>query len=118
MVQSKAKTVAAYLKEADATRRPALVAMRKAVREALPDCDEVIDYGMPVYKKDGEMVTAFANQKGYIAFYAGRTAIEKHAKDLAGINCGKGCIRYTKPEKIDFAVVRSLLKGIAKRGKR
>ena len=49
---------------------------------------------MAVYKKDGAMVTAFANQKGYIAFYAGQAAIQAHKKELAGIDCGKGCIRY------------------------
>ena len=115
MVQSKAKTVDAYLKEADATRRPALTRIRKLAREHLPACDEVMDYGMTVYKKDGQMVTAFANQKGYIAFYAGQAAILAHKKELAGIDCGKGCIRYKNIAKIDFEVVGSLFKNIAKR---
>ncbi len=117
MVQSKAATVAAYLKEADATRRPALTRLRTLIREALADCDEVMDYGMPTYKRDGTLVTAFANQKGYIAFYAGGTAIERHKKALGGTDCGKGCIRYKKPDQIDFDVVRALLKDVAERGK-
>ena len=72
-------------------------------------------YGMPTYQKDGKMVMAFNNQKNYIAFYAGQTAIQAHKKQLAGIGCGQGCIRYSKPEKIDFDVVRSLLENIATR---
>ncbi|MEJ0041671.1 MAG: DUF1801 domain-containing protein [Rhizomicrobium sp.] len=118
MVRSKAKSVAAYLKEADAARRPALAKFRRLARQALPDCDEVIDYGMPVYQTDGAMVTAFANQKGYIAFYAGQAAIAAHKEALAGVDCGKGCIRYKNIAKIDFDVVRSLFENIAARRKK
>jgi uncharacterized protein YdhG (YjbR/CyaY superfamily) len=117
MVQSKATTVAAYLKEADDTRRPALAKFRKLARAALPDCDEVIDYGMPVYKRDGSMITAFANQKGYIAFYAGKAAVAAHQAALKGIDCGKGCIRYKNIDKIDFDLVALLFKHIAKHKK-
>ncbi len=28
--------------------------------------------------------------------------MDKHRPNLAGLNLGKGCIRYTKPEKINF----------------
>jgi hypothetical protein len=30
-----------------------------------------------------------------------------------GISTGKGCIRFTKPDKIDFEEVKKLLKGTA-----
>ena len=110
MVQSKAKNVDAYLKEAEPSRRTQLARLRKLCLEELGDCTEEMDYGMPTYKRGGKMVTAFANQKGYIAFYAGAIAICKHKAALKGIDCGKGCVRYAKPAEIDFAVVRSLLK--------
>ncbi len=115
MVQSKASSVGAYLKEADDSRRPALTRLRRLIREMLPDCDEVMDYGMPTYRRGAAMVTAFASQKNYIAFYAGATAIARHKMALGGIDCGKGCIRYKTPEKIDFDVVRSLLEDIRTR---
>lgn len=113
MVQSKVASVAEYLKEADDTRRPALAKFRKLAREALTGWDEGMDYGMATYKR-GDKMTAFANQKGYIAFYAGRAAIEAHKAALKGIDCGKGCIRYKNIAKIDFDVVRSLFAHIAK----
>ena len=115
MVQSAAKTVSAYLKEADASRRPALTKLRTLCRKILSECDEAMDYGMPTYKRGNELVTAFANQKGYIAFYAGAKAIGRHRKSLAGINCGKGCIRFKHPDKIDFDAVRSVLENIRSR---
>ena len=115
MARSAAPTVPTFLKEADARRRPALAKLRKLVREMLPSATESMAYGMPTYQKDGQIVTAFNNQKNYIAFYPGETAIKAHKTKLAGISCGKGCIRYTNPDKIDFDVVRSLLANIATR---
>ncbi len=106
MAKSSAATVAAYILAMDAARRPALVKLRKMIREALPSSTEMMDWGLATYQKDGKMVTAFASQKNYIAFYPGETAIKAHKKELAGISCGKGCIRYSKPKKIDFDVVR------------
>jgi hypothetical protein len=35
--------------------------------------------------------------------------IAAHRAQLAGLSVGKGCIRYSRPEKIDFAVVEQLL---------
>ena len=73
-----------------------------------PEPGTIVQY----FKDDA---TAFNNQKNYIAFYAGQTAIQAHKKELAGISCGKGCIRYTRPDRIDFDLVRSLLANIATR---
>jgi hypothetical protein len=36
-----------------------------------------------------------------------------HASQLAGLSVGKGCIRYSKPEKMDFKVIESLLRATA-----
>jgi len=32
---------------------------------------------------------------------------------VKGISLGKGCIRYSKPEKIDFRIVQKMLKSVA-----
>jgi hypothetical protein len=34
-----------------------------------------------------------------------------HLVLLKGVSMGKGCIRFTKPEKMDYDVVRKMLKG-------
>jgi uncharacterized protein YdhG (YjbR/CyaY superfamily) len=111
MVKSAATTVDAYIAEAEDDRRPKLAAMRDIAREVLSDWSEGMEYGMAYYRK-GESGTGLANQKGYIAFYAGIGAIERHAAALKGIDCGKGCIRYKNVAKIDLDVVRSLYEDI------
>jgi hypothetical protein len=70
-----------------------------------------MEYGMPSYKKaGGEVEVAFASQKNYISFYILKEdVLNKYRHLLSGLNLGKGCIRYSKPEKIDFEVVGLLL---------
>ena len=111
MVQSKALIVDDYIAEADDGRRPALERMRAIIREVMPGWSEAMEYGMAYYRK-GEAGAGLANQKGYIAFYAGRGAIEAHADRLEGVDCGKGCIRYKAIGKIDFDTVRLLCEHI------
>ena len=110
-MQSKAKTVDDYLKEVPEERRDSLEQLRKMCLEILGGYEESMEYGMPSYKKkDGEVEVAFASQKKYISFYILKEEVlDKYRESLTGLNVGKGCIRYAKPEKIDFNIVRQLL---------
>ncbi|MBT4512515.1 MAG: DUF1801 domain-containing protein [Chloroflexi bacterium] len=115
-MQSKANDVDAYLVEVPEDRLEALTRLRKLCQEVLAGYEESMEYGMPSYKKgkDGEVEVAFASQKNYISFYILRQDVfNQHRELLSGLNLGKGCIRYSKPEKIDFDVVRQLLVGSA-----
>jgi uncharacterized protein YdhG (YjbR/CyaY superfamily) len=116
MVQSKAVSVDAFLAEVEDDRRPALERLRALCREELAGWGEGMTYGMPGYGPPGPPVICFNNQKQYVAFYAGETAVTKFADRLAGAaDCGKGCIRYRKPGAIDFDLVRDILRDVRAR---
>jgi len=110
-MQSKTKNVDDYLKEVPEQRQDALAQLRKLCLESLTGYEESMEYGMPCYKpKDGEVEVAFASQKNYISFYILKEdVLNKYRESLTGLNVGKGCIRYSKPEKIDFNIVEQLL---------
>jgi len=109
-MQSTATDVTSYLQELPDARRAALARLRQLCLDTLVGYEEGMDYGMPGYKKNGVVEVGFASQKNYISLYMLKeTVIKEHRADLAGLNVGKGCIRYSKPEKIDFAVVEKLL---------
>ena len=114
-MQSSAKTVTAYLKEVPAERRAALKQLRDLCRTILTDFEETMDYGGPSYKRNGEVEVGFASQKHFIGLYTLRVRTDvmnahKHLLKGKGINHGKGCIRYSKPERIDFGVVERMLR--------
>lgn len=110
-MKSDAKDVEQYLTEVREDRRESLAQLRVLCLEILDGYEESMEYGMPSYKKSGEDVeVAFASQKNYISLYIlNEEVLDKHRQKLGGLNLGKGCIRYTKPEKIDFKVVDELL---------
>ncbi len=112
-MQSKAKTVDKYLQEVPENRQEALSQLRKLCLEILVGYEESMEYGMPSYKKKGhEIEVAFASQKNYISFYILKEEVlNKHREELAHLNLGKGCIRYRKPQQIDFDMVAKLLLG-------
>jgi uncharacterized protein YdhG (YjbR/CyaY superfamily) len=115
MVQSKATDVDGYLAEVPVERRAALTRLRELCRAELPGFTEKMAYGMPAYERaGGEGEIAFASQKQYISFYLLRTDVRQaFAARLASQDMGKGCLRFRKPEQIDFDLVRDLLRATA-----
>ncbi len=116
-MQSKAKDVTAYIEEAPAKRQESLNRLRDLCHEILLDFEETMDYGGPTYKRNGEAEVGFASQKHLIGLYILRTDVMADHRDQLrkkGISVGKGAVRYSKPEHIDFDVVKSMLRGTLK----
>lgn len=112
---SKAASVKEYVAEVPEERRAAIMKLHSLCKKNLVGFDESIEYGMPCYKRNGVMAFAFASQKQYISIYGCGSAPMKDLREkLSGQKKGKGCVNFTKPEKIDFAVVEELLRRIAK----
>jgi len=113
-MQSAAPDVDAYLADVPQERRDILNAIRQLCRDHLPGYQESMQYGMPSYARDGVVEIAFASQKNYISLYGLKPdALEPLRDAFTGAKIGKGCIRYTKPEKVNLAAVASLLQATA-----
>ncbi|WP_129767099.1 DUF1801 domain-containing protein [Streptomyces sp. L-9-10] len=114
MVQSQAEDVDGYLAEVPEERKEALTRLRELCRAELRGFTEVMAYGMPAYERNGTGEIAFASQKQYISVYVLRGDVrDSFADRLAGHDMGKGCLRFRKPEKIDFELLRDLLRATA-----
>jgi len=114
-MQSAAKTVPAYIKESPAERREALARLRALCRAELTSFTESMAHGMPSYSRNKEVEVAFASQKNFIALYILRTDVmrsHRYMFNVPGVALGKGCIRYSKTEKINFNVVEKILRAM------
>jgi hypothetical protein len=111
-MQSKARTVAAYLKELPDDRRKVMTALCALCRAHLVGFDEGMEYGMPYYKLES-LAVGIASQKNYISIYGLRKQAAESGVKLAGAKEGKGCITFAKPDSIDLEVIEKLL--VAKR---
>ena len=117
MVQSKAATVDEYLAEVEPQRVSAMARIRQVARAALPDHAESMRYGMPTYTRGDEQPGfAFNSQKQYISLYVSPQVHALHADALEGLDAGKSCIRYRKPEQIDFELLAKMLRDTAALG--
>jgi uncharacterized protein YdhG (YjbR/CyaY superfamily) len=109
-VRSAALTVASYIDEQPVDWRPTLTKLRATCRRELQRYTEAMAYGMPAYSYEGHVEVTFAKQARYLSLYILKQPVfEAHRADLAGLSLGKGCIRYRRPDQIDWKVVASLL---------
>ncbi|MFI9648371.1 iron chaperone [Streptomyces sp. NPDC052040] len=116
MVRSSADDVDGYLAEVPGERRAVLARVRRLCRAELVGFDEVMAYGMPAYERDGVCEIAFAGQKQYLSFYLLRSDVrEAFEERLSGQDMGKGCLRFRRPENVDFDLLRDLLRATAAR---
>lgn len=77
-----------------------------------------MQWGMPGYgPAGGDAVVSFNSQKNYISIYPGRAALEAHRGKLTGASFGGGCVRFAKPEKIDFEAVSDMLTHVRDHGR-
>ncbi|MZD04767.1 DUF1801 domain-containing protein [Streptomyces sp. SID5785] len=114
MARSDASDVDGYLAEAPEDRRAVLSALRRLCRAELTGFDEVMEYGMPAYRRGGTVEIAFASQKQYLSLYLLRTDVrDAFADRLAGQDMGKGCLRFRSPDRVDLDLVRDLLRATA-----
>jgi uncharacterized protein YdhG (YjbR/CyaY superfamily) len=116
-MRSTASDVGTYMEEQPGNWQPALKKLRALCRRELKDYKEGMAYGMPSYSRDGAVEIGFASQARYLSLYVLKQAIlDAHRDELAGLSVGKGCVRYPSPDRIDWNVVTSLLRGTAASG--
>ena len=77
--------------------------VRATVREAAPEAEEAIKYGMPTLTLNGNLVH-FAAFKNHIGFYPAPAGIEEFKNELAGYKGAKGSIQFPldKPLPLDL----------------
>ncbi len=111
-MQSKAPDVDTYLKGVPEDRRPSLKKLRQLCLTELKGYNEAMVYGLPCYERNKIAEVGFASQKNFIVLYIlKQDVMEKNKELLKGrsISMGKGCIRFSKPDKINFEVVQKML---------
>lgn len=94
----------------DDWRREKLLELREIIMACAPDLIEAIDYKMLSYRDERDIVFALNAQKHYVALYVGDIKkIDVDGTLLAGLNVGKGCIRFTKSKVIAETRIREFI---------
>ncbi len=105
----KAITVDEYLALQDNAIRNKLERMRSVIREAAPEAEEVISYGMPAYRQNGILVY-FSGCKNHIGFYPTASGIRNFEKDISVYHFSKGAIQFPYNNKLPEALISRIVK--------
>ncbi len=110
-MKSEAVDVADYVGQVDEVWRPTVERLRSCCLECLHGYHELMSYGMPTYEVGGKPEIAFARQVNYLSLYVMKKGVlDAHRAELGTVSLGKGCIRFQRPEQINWSLVESLLR--------
>ncbi len=82
--------------------------MRTAIRQAAPDAEEVISYGMPAFKQKGMLVYYAAFTK-HIGFYPTSSGIEAFQDELSNYVGGKGSVQFPFSQPLPLDLVQRIV---------
>jgi uncharacterized protein YdhG (YjbR/CyaY superfamily) len=105
----KFKTVEEYIDTFPATTKKILQQVRKTIKEAAPNAEEVISYNMPAYKQEG-MLVFFAAYDKHIGFYPTPGGIEAFKKELSVYNSAKGSVQFPIDNPMPLALITKIVK--------
>ncbi|MEO5893116.1 MAG: DUF1801 domain-containing protein [Ferruginibacter sp.] len=106
---TKFTTVDEYLATFPAITKAILEKLRKTIKKAAPQAEELISYNMPAYKLNG-MLVYFAAYKQHIGFYPTPSGIEAFKDDLSHYQGAKGSVQLPIDTSFPFDLVTEIVK--------
>ena len=118
MKASKAKTVDEFITEAPIEARPVLEQIRKVIKQAVPDADEMMGYGKPYYKYHGWMtgVTLYTRHLG-VEIWDGLSDNDREELEALGHKTGSKNFQIRYDQEVPEALLTRLARAQAERNK-
>jgi uncharacterized protein YdhG (YjbR/CyaY superfamily) len=91
--------------------RATLEKLRQTIKAVVPEATEVISYGIPTFKHQGQPLVAYAAFRNHCSFFPASTSVlAAHKEDLKGYETSKGTIRFPIGESLPATLVKKLVK--------
>src|SRR6266542_545881 len=104
------KTVDEYMARVPAKFRTALQRLRKTIKAAAPDAEEIISYQMPAFRQDG-MLVYYAAFKDHCSFFVASAGLRHQlSAELKPFETGKGTLRFTPERPLPADLVTRIVK--------
>lgn len=82
--------------------------LRLVIRNTAPNAQESINYGIPTFKLQGNLVH-FGGYKNHIGFYPAPSGIEKFKKELSVYQGAKGSVQFPLNKPLPLALVKKIV---------
>jgi uncharacterized protein YdhG (YjbR/CyaY superfamily) len=107
--KQKFKTIDNYIESFPKDIQKILQEIRRTIREAAPKAEEVINYQIPTFKLNGNLVH-FAAFKNHIGFYPGSKAIKVFMKEFSSYKSSKGAVQFPIEKQMPLALIKKIIK--------
>ncbi len=102
-------TIDGYISTFPENVQTVLQALRRTIRAAAPEAEEVISYQIPTFKLNGNLVH-FAAYKKHIGFYPAPSGIDAFREELSPYEVTKGTVKFPLGEPLPFDLVSRIVK--------
>ena len=108
MPQAKPATINEYIASFPEDIQKVLEQVRETISQAAPEAGETINYGIPTFTLNGNLVH-FAAFKNHIGFYATPTGHEAFAEELSNYKQGKGSVQFPLNKPMPLELITSIV---------
>ncbi|MDD5190388.1 MAG: DUF1801 domain-containing protein [Dehalococcoidales bacterium] len=82
--------------------------LRQVIREAAPEAEETISYGMPAFRQKNILVY-FGGFKGHISLFPTSSGVSAFQRELAPYATSKGTIQFPLDKPIPYELVKKIV---------
>src|SRR5574338_722987 len=108
MAKTNFKSVEEYIKTFPAEIQKILKQVRQTIKEAAPEAEETINYQIPTFKLNGNLVH-FAAFKNHIGFYPAPSGHKAFEKELSLYKSGKGYVQFPLDKPMSLALIKRIV---------
>ena len=105
------KTAAQHYKSAPSPHKETMLEMRKRILQVIPKAVEVVSYGMPAFKVDGNIVAGLLANKNHVGYYPfSGSVLHLFKKELADYKFTKSAIHVPIDKPLSKTLISKLIK--------
>jgi uncharacterized protein YdhG (YjbR/CyaY superfamily) len=100
-----------YLAQLDEPRRSALEHLRRTIVGVIPEAEQGLSYGVPVFRIAGKPVAGFSAAKNWLSYlpHSGEILATMSDDDLGGRSASKGALKFSIDQPLPDSLVRKLI---------
>jgi uncharacterized protein YdhG (YjbR/CyaY superfamily) len=95
-----------------------MLEMRRRILEIVPNAEEVVSYGMPAFKLDGNIVAGILSNKNHIGYYPfSGSVLHLFEKELSSFKTTKSALHIPIGMPLSKTLLTKLIKARIKQSK-
>ena len=105
------KNVRKHYEKAGPEHKKTMLELRKKILEVVPHANEVISYGMPAFKVDGNIVAGIMAAKNHVGYYPfSGSVLHLFSKELSRYTTTKSALHIPIGETLSKSLISKLIK--------